>query len=125
MGAVSVKRISGLEKSLRPKEKRLLHALKSEGWVLEKVEDGGDWAHESTWWLRSETKAKGFRLFLDFYRHNGEVDGMDRVVARRFEEAVQKSYYSGSPSIEFDTRRFEQQLVDFIREVDRLRCHPR
>jgi len=109
-----MKHIEQIEKHLPEKRKALLLCLRANNWKVVGIDDTeSDWALDEKWLIESTRENKGAALTLWMFKFDGLHDGMDRVVATP-RDASQPSAYGGTPSIEFDSRRFERQLEAFM-----------
>ena len=109
------------EKHLPDKRKALLHSLREQNWKVVGVDDAdSDWAYEEKWLIESIRQNKGAQLVLWFFKYDGIHDGLDRVVAT-LPDASQPSAYGSTPAIEFDTRKFEKQLGEFMSSLHEYR----
>jgi hypothetical protein len=109
-----MKHIEQIERHLPEKRRALLHCLRANNWKVVGVDDTeSDWALNEKWLIESTRECKGAVLTLWMFKHDGLHDGIDRVVATP-RDALRPSAYGGSPSIEFDSRRFETQLEAFM-----------
>jgi hypothetical protein len=116
-----MKRIEHIEKHLPNKRKALLHCLRAHNWHVVGFEDAeSDWALDEKWLIESARENKATSLILWMFKYDGVHDGIDRVVATP-RDASQPSAYGGTPSIEFDTRRFETQLEAFMASLHEYR----
>jgi len=116
-----VKTIEEIECDLQAHRRVVLMRLREENWSVVEVRDGTDWANDQSWVIESETRGKGTRFTLWFNRYDGRHDGCDNVIASLPSEP-QPGPYGGDVSIQFDGRRFEKQLDEFMAELDRRRC---
>lgn len=118
-----MKKIEHIEKHLPQKRKTLLYCLRENYWdVVDVVNEGSSWAFEEKWLVGSTRENKGVSLALWFFRHDGESDGMNRVVAT-LENSPEPHCYGGDVSIEFDSRKFETQLEIFLSNLHRFRIN--
>src|SRR5690349_4099718 len=102
-----MKQIEQIEKHLPEKRKALLHCLRANNWKVVGIDDTeSDWALDEEWLIESTRENKRAALILLMFKYEGLHDGMDRVVATP-RNASQPSAYGSSPSIEFDSGRFE------------------
>jgi len=115
--------IEDIEKTLSDKRKTLLHRLREHNWKVVGFDDSdADWTLDQTWLIESTREGAGTALTLWLFKYDGIHDGMDRVVATP--NGIQRpAPYTGEPALEFDTRRFEAQLADFIHAIHELRIH--
>ncbi len=116
-----MKHIGQIEKHLPGKRKALLQCLRANNWRVVGIDDTeSDWALDEKWLIESTRENKGAALTLWMFKYDGLYDGMDRVVAT-LRDASLPSAYGGSPSIEFDSRQFEQQLDVFMASLHEYR----
>lgn len=104
-----MKRIEDIEKHLPQKRRALLHCLREHNWEVVGVDDeDSDWALDEKWQIESTRESKGAAVALWFFKHDGNYDGLDRVVATP-RDSEEPNAYSGEPAIEFDLRMFERR----------------
>ncbi|MEZ6142222.1 MAG: hypothetical protein R3B84_16815 [Zavarzinella sp.] len=116
-----MKHVEQIEKHLPEKRKALLHCLRANNWRVVGVDDReSDWALGEKWLIESTSENKGAALALWMFKYDGIHDGMDRVVATH-RDASPPSAYGGTPTIEFDSRRFEKQLEAFMASLHQFR----
>ena len=116
-------RIEHIEKQLSDKRKALLHSLREHNWKVVEIDDAdSDWALDEKWLIESMRENKGAELTLWMFQSDGIHDGMDRVVAT-ISDAREPNPYGGTPSIEFDTRKFERQLDVFMTSLHNYRVN--
>ena len=113
--------IEEIEPDLEAHRLAVLMRLREENWRVVEVHDGIDWANEQSWVVESETRGKGTRLILWFYLYAGSHDGCDNVILSHPIEK-QPSPYGGDVSIQFNGRKFEKQLDEFMVELVERRC---
>ncbi len=119
----SMKRIEHIEKQLPDKRKALLHSLREHNWKVVGIDDAdSDWALDEKWLIESTRENKGVGLTLWMFKYDGIHDGMDRVVATA-RDAPEPIAYGGTPSIEFDARKFERQLDVFVTSLHEYRVN--
>jgi hypothetical protein len=117
-----MKHIEQIEERLPAKRKALLHCLRTNDWDVVAIDDTeSDWAIDEKWLIESTRGNKTATLTLWMFKYDGLHDGMDRVVATS-RLASRPSAYGGAPSIEFDSRRFEKQLEEFMASLHQYRC---
>lgn len=116
-----MKHIESIEKHLPDGRKALLHCLRAHNWEVVGIDDTeSDWALDEKWLIESTRENKGAALTLWMFKYDGLHDGLDRVVATP-RDAPQPSAYGATPSIEFDSRRFEKQLEAFMASLHEYR----
>jgi hypothetical protein len=109
------------EKHVPQNRKALLHSLRTHGWEVTGVDDSeGDWALDLKWMTKSTRENKGATLALWFFKYDGQEDGMNRVVATP-PDASQPDSYNGQPSVDFNAKRSQVQLVAFITSLHAYR----
>ena len=118
-----MRKIEIIEKHLPSKRKELLYYLRENNWKVVEINDEySDWAYDEKWIVESTRENYGFLIQLWFFKYNGIYDGMDRVVATKI-DSTQPHAYCGTPSVEFDGRKFEAQLFYFLQQIHDLRLN--
>ena len=112
--------IEEIEPDLEAHRLALLMRLREENWRVVEVHDGIDWANDQSWVVESETRGKGTRLILWFHFYAGRHNGCDNVISS-YPIEKQPSPYGSDVSIQFDGRKFEKQLDEFMVELDKRR----
>ena len=119
----SMKRIEHIEKHLPDKRKALLHSLREHNWKVVGIDDSDSGcALDEKWLIESTRENKGAALSLWMFKYDGVHDGMDRVVAIP-RDVPEPNAYGGTPSIEFDARRFEKQVEAFMVSLHEYRVN--
>ncbi len=118
-----MKKIEDIEKHLPQKRKMLLYCLRENYWdVVEIHDEGSSWAFEEKWLVKSTRENRRVSLTLWFFKHDGADDGMNRVVATPA-NSPEPNCYRGDVAIEFDGRKFENQLEIFMSDLHQLRIN--
>ena len=114
--------IEEIEGDLQAHRRAVLMRLRKEDWSVVEVRDFTDIAGDQTWVIESDTRGKGIRLILWFYRYDGVHDGYNCVIASLPTEPEPGPWGGGDVSIQFAGRRFEKQLDEFMAGIDWARC---
>ena len=115
----SVKIMRDKIKNLSSNQKLLLYALRANNWEVISMENQfSDWYLDKIWIIESQKESWGFKMELEFHRHDGLYDGMDTVVTIQEEADDSKSY---GAELNFKARKFEVQLKSFINFLHKKR----
>ena len=116
-----MKPIEHVENHLSDKRKALLHSLRTHHWEVVGVDDAdADWALDEKWLIESNRENRGVAMALWLFQYDGVHDGVDRVVATTGHDTPPDPY-GGTPAIEFDTKRFDDQLDAFLAALHEYR----